>query len=906
MYNLVNNHLRYSFVIFLLLFPRFIYAAEAQLVLTWSPSTIAPGQQATLAWTARNVKSCLLDGVNHGFGGGWTGTYHEGWTSNYECLTHDGDKVSTSATLTVKEPPPTVYLTWSPSVIEAGQKATLSWSGNNVENCLLDGVNHGFGGGWTGTYFNDVTANYVCKGKDGSTAQTSATLTVKEPPPTVYLTWSPSVIEAGQKATLSWSGNNVESCLLDGVNHGFVGGWTGTYYNDLTANYVCQGKDGSIAQISATLTVNPPPAKPSVTLYWSPSVIDYAQEATLTWQSSNATSCKLDNVDHGLYGGRRANYNKGHTSELVCSGPGGTTSTTAKLIVKPQAILEWVPNRIKEGGSANLAWSSKNAISCLLDGVNHGFEGGWASHPTEGRTSTYECLGHDNTKKTVTATLIVVPKSPTDFELIKQAKWLNEHVEHGGKGVFAWESIAENCQLTTKKPTNDVSSEEVNGTGKKEFLGLKETTTVTLECSINGATSKISKTINVAPPTSFPVPNDYVVVNGFTTTAIKEAVQGALKETNKVIYFPEGNYTIDETINIAQFKKETKIVGSGVDKTKIVIDSAVDVAFKLSNFSDVSGISFEGQMESGSIALKLARETLRGPAGNGNHGGRFNNLSFKNLGEGINAEYSLFSEFKHITMDNVTVGLNLHSNESPSNWNSFNASDGAWYHNVVTIDDIEVNNAHTALSLTTMATNVKNVKVTNSNTAIKFNWKESTSGLFNNSVEGFESIDNVVGIDINTAEYLDITNSTISSKDSGVALKAVRVSKINTNNLRIGSNQRIEAENAFIELSQSIALDTDSRYKFKLSKPSESEGKRGLYVKVERAGGGKTQYLFTIDNALDKSKEHTLLPFSGDNREHTVVIIKNTETDDFDFDFDFDLEIRSKQQAIYKVTYIMQ
>src|ERR1700727_1693035 len=81
-----------------------------------------------------------------------------------------------------------------------------------------------------------------------------------------------------------------------------------------------------------------PPAKPTVTFSVTPSTVDYAGSATLTWSSTNATSCMAlwtsgslapsgSMVLTGLIG-------TGSFS-ITCTGPGGSASASAPITVKP-------------------------------------------------------------------------------------------------------------------------------------------------------------------------------------------------------------------------------------------------------------------------------------------------------------------------------------------------------------------------------------------------------------------------------------------------------------------------------------------------------------------------------------------------------------------------------------------
>lgn len=82
----------------------------------------------------------------------------------------------------------------------------------------------------------------------------------------------------------------------------------------------------------------PPPATPAVTISVSPSAITAGQNSTLTWSSTDATSCTAS----GAWTGSRATSGNqtiiqppagSYTYTLTCTGSGGNTSNSATLTV---------------------------------------------------------------------------------------------------------------------------------------------------------------------------------------------------------------------------------------------------------------------------------------------------------------------------------------------------------------------------------------------------------------------------------------------------------------------------------------------------------------------------------------------------------------------------------------------
>jgi hypothetical protein len=167
------------------------------------------------------------------------------------------------------------------------------------------------------------------------------TTTTSSPAPTVTIAVAPTTIGAGQSATLTWSSTNATSCTASGAWSG-TQATSGTLSENPTAGgtatytLTCTGSGGS-AQGSATLNVTA--AAPTVTLEVSPNSIIVGQSATLTWSSSNATSCTAS----GAWTGAQAMSGMltitpassgASTYTLTCSGAASATaSSSANLTV---------------------------------------------------------------------------------------------------------------------------------------------------------------------------------------------------------------------------------------------------------------------------------------------------------------------------------------------------------------------------------------------------------------------------------------------------------------------------------------------------------------------------------------------------------------------------------------------
>ena len=186
------------------------------------------------------------------------------------------------------------------------------------------------------------------------------------PPPTIRISAAPTTITVGQSSTLTWSSTNATSCTASGAwsgaqtTSGSVGE-TPTATGTSTYTLTCNGAGGS-ANASATLTVNA--AAPSVTLSINPASLALGQSATLTWSSTNATSCTASGAWSGTQptsGTLTFTPTAAGTASytLTCSGAAAATAMSAvnETVTVPQTTVTAAALNGKAGGGALEPWS---------------------------------------------------------------------------------------------------------------------------------------------------------------------------------------------------------------------------------------------------------------------------------------------------------------------------------------------------------------------------------------------------------------------------------------------------------------------------------------------------------------------------------------------------------------------
>lgn len=276
-------------------------------------------------------------------------------------------------------PQPTVTLSASPTSIVLGSSSTLTWSSTNATSCTASGA-------WSGTQTTSGsqpetptaagtdTYTLTCTGSGGS-GSASAMLTVNAPSaPTVTISVAPSSITLGSSAMLTWSSTNATSCTASGA-------WSGTQATSGTATETptaagsdtytlsCTGAGGTGSN-SATLTVNTPPA-PTVSISVDPTSISLGASSTLSWSSTNATSCTAS----GSWSGPESTSGSesvmpsttgSDTYTLDCTGAGGSKTESAILTVNPPPAAAYIYTLDGDGTLAEFSEAQSGGSLYLL------------------------------------------------------------------------------------------------------------------------------------------------------------------------------------------------------------------------------------------------------------------------------------------------------------------------------------------------------------------------------------------------------------------------------------------------------------------------------------------------------------------------------------------------------------
>lgn len=343
-----------------------------------SPHTITVGQSTMLSWTSGNATSCTASGSWSGskvLNGSESVSPATTTTFILSCANAVGN-TSDSVTIQVNPVPqqPGLAFSANPTTITHGSTTLLTWSSIGTTGCNASL-------GWSGTkavsgsqtFSPATTTDYgiTCTGAGGTISGTTTVTVVPAAQPMLTFSAFPPTILMGATSTLTWNSSNTSSCIASG-------GWGGakvlsgnsTVTPATTTTYVltCHGLGGHV-QATTTIAVTPLPM-PSVTLIGTPGTIANGATSTLSWSSTNASSCAATggwSGAKGLSGTQIVSPATTTVYVLNCIGSGGTGAATTTVVVTaaPMPTLTFSATPATTTATSTLTWTSMHTTSCI-------------------------------------------------------------------------------------------------------------------------------------------------------------------------------------------------------------------------------------------------------------------------------------------------------------------------------------------------------------------------------------------------------------------------------------------------------------------------------------------------------------------------------------------------------------
>jgi hypothetical protein len=545
-----------------------------------SPTSMSSGQAASLSWSTSNATSCTGSGdTGTGVWNGAVGTASSGFSTGVlttpasysytlTCTGPGGTSTPSTVIVNVSNAPPSAAVvsqfTASPTTLSTGQATTLAWSSTNATSCTASGgsgadlwsgamptSSTGFS---TGAIANTGTFTYTltCTGPGGSAGPSSVVVSVTTPPASPAtinaFTATPSIIQAGQSATLAWSTTGASTCTATGGTG--TDGWagsqpvfssgtsTGAISSAGTYTYTlnCSGSGGASGPSSVIINVNsvPPPAASITSLSASPTSLVVGQSTSLAWSTSSATACTASGGSGAdNWTGSVATSSTGMTVgpintagnfayQLTCTGPGGSsgpTSVTVDVASAPPvptiSTFTASPTTIQTGQSISLAWSSSGATACVASGGT-GADGWSGAEPvsssgtsvgpinvTGSETYTVTCSGAGGTSTPSSVSITVTATPPAAS--IASFTATPSSLQSGGASSLAWTSSnADSCTAGGGSGSDGWGGPVATSSSGTSTGALSAGTyTYTLTCTGPGGGSPTSSavvTVTNAPP----------------------------------------------------------------------------------------------------------------------------------------------------------------------------------------------------------------------------------------------------------------------------------------------------------------------------------------------------------------------------------------------------------------------
>ncbi len=601
--------------------------ADAPVVgFSFAPTAPKINETVTFTNTTVNATTYAWSSVPAGFTSTAENPQHQFATAGTYAVTltatGPGGSESLTQNVVVADLDPIAGFNFSPSNPLIGQEVTFTNTSQNATSYQWSSVPAGFSSTEANPKYTFATpgsyeVKLVATGAGGSDESTQ-TIVVTAPAPTVDFSFSPSNPTAGQEVTFTSVSTNAVSFEWSSVPAGFSSTEANPKYTFAAAGTYevtlkVTGLGGSIS-VSKNVVVSAATATPNADFSFSPATPTEGQEVTFTNASTNATSYQWSSDPAGF---SSTDANPKYTFAtagsyeitLVATGAGGTDEISKTVVISaaaaaPNADFSFSPATPTEGQEVTFTNASTNATSYQWSSVPAGFSSTEANPKyTFATAGSYEITlvatgagGTDEISKTVvisaataapTATFTYSPQNPEAGEDVtftntsqNATSYLWTFTLPGGAGgrmmdnTFtstetnpviqfpsegSWQvtlrATGEGGETTSPATTISVAPETVGGGGDCDLPNCYVTRTVT---NSSGATITVDytyTTINGQKVISKLVTNTSGVV---TTTDYEYNAQGQnIKQTTSATFF---GFTTISVINTLEYDGLGRVV----------------------------------------------------------------------------------------------------------------------------------------------------------------------------------------------------------------------------------------------------------------------------------------------------------------------------------------------------------
>jgi hypothetical protein len=313
--------------------------------------------------------------------------------------------------------------TASPTNIDAGQKATLSWT---VAGASSVSISPGIGSvnaqsGSTQVSPQQTTTYTLTANGPGGSVNATAIVSVGggTAPQIIRFEASPLTIQPGQQSTLSWSTNGGSQVAISSVGAVTANGSTTvTLQQTTTYTLSVTGTNGETVTAPVTVTVAAGPLPQVSTFVATPAAITAGQTTQLCWKVINATSISITPaIGTNLNANDCAAVSPSQTTTytLTATNASGQIQANTTVTVGQVQILSFTAapaTSSAAGAPVTLSWTTANATSVILTGADIPpqtlpVNGSLVVHPITNSTYTLTAYGPGGQTVSVTISVFV-------------------------------------------------------------------------------------------------------------------------------------------------------------------------------------------------------------------------------------------------------------------------------------------------------------------------------------------------------------------------------------------------------------------------------------------------------------------------------------------------------------------
>jgi hypothetical protein len=524
-----------------------------------APLTMNYNQSAKLNWVTSNItSSCTLarkvDGVvtrtgavstNSATAGFSTGNLLKTTTFVLTCKNRAEESSSVEKTVTVTQPAGAVVSITANDIdttttIGYGETATIAWDSINATSCTVKGgaidktTLSGEFAMNSGALTRTTDFEISCKNAAGLVVTDKVTVAVTplSLPTVIFKVATSSKVnyfeneittDYNTSVNLQWvARGSVQSCKLNGVGVSLLGG------KDLlsqkansTQTLVCYNRDGG--QTTKTISIVVTPQNSSVVnmkvngVAGTTGTVDYQKTATLSWTTTGAKSCKMNGLASTI--NSTAYVTKALTANtefnLVCLNDQGLESVVKVTVNvnQPGAVIyntfSATPATINQGAKSKLAWTTTNAVTCVLKNITTSTEKAVTASSTTDTLVLYKDNSYQlvcKNKSGVAANSEIVKVTVAEVKDIVSFEATPATVSYNQSAKLNWvtSNITSYCKLS--RVVDGVYGAAVAVTLNSAATGystgnLTKTTTFILACvSKDGELNGEQRVVTVNPP----------------------------------------------------------------------------------------------------------------------------------------------------------------------------------------------------------------------------------------------------------------------------------------------------------------------------------------------------------------------------------------------------------------------